>query len=53
MLNDQYIFLDPYTGLVQENIESDIIEMELISVIWSSSSKESINLNLNNYYASL
>jgi len=50
-VNNQYIFLDPYTGLTQSNIENDIIESELISVNWSSSSRESINFNLNDYYA--
>ena len=44
-VNNQYIFLDPYTGLTQSNIENDIIESELISVNWSSSSRESINFN--------
>ena len=50
-LNNKYIFLDPYTGLVQMEIDNDILESELVSANWSSSSRESVNFNLNNYYA--
>ena len=50
-LNNKYVFLDPYTGLVELNMNDDIIELELMSVKWSSSSKDSQVFNLNNYYA--
>jgi len=50
-LNNKYIFLDPYTGLVELNMNDDIIELELMSAKWSSSSKDSQVFNLNNYYA--
>ena len=49
--NYEYVFLDPYTGLVQKELDDDIIEMELLSVVWSASSRQSFNSNLNDYYA--
>ena len=48
----QYIFLDPFTGNLIDNIGYEDIDNQLINVIWSSTGKSLLNNNidLNKYY---
>ena len=50
--NNQYIFLDPYTGRIINNITNSVMESELLTVKWSSTSNSLLNnnFNLDEYY---
>ena len=50
--NNQYIFLNPFTGQVINNIDYNNIENELLNVKWSSTNKSLLNNNidLNKYH---
>ena len=50
--NNQYIFLDPYTGVVNNSLSNTDVTLELLSVNWSSSYRSKLNniIDLNQYY---
>ena len=46
------MFLDPFTGIVKNNLSADDLEIQLLSVNWSSSAKSDVSNtpNLSDYY---
>ena len=50
--SDNFIFLNPFTGHVQNDILNNDVELQLLSVNWSSSYRSHYNNNINlmNYY---
>ena len=50
--NNGYVFLDPFTGIVKNNLSADDLEIQLLSVNWSSSAKSEVSNipNLSDYY---
>ena len=47
--NSQYIFLDPFTGRIINNLTNSDMESEILTVKWSSVSRSSLNNNFNLY----
>ena len=50
--NNSFIFLNPFTGRVQNDILNDDVDLLLLSINWSSSYRSSYNNNINlmDYY---
>ena len=50
--SNTFIFLDPFTGRVKNDVSNDDVQLQLLSVNWSSSYRSNYNnaINLMDYY---
>ena len=45
--NNDFIFLNPFTGRIENNISNNDVELQLLSINWSSSYRSNYNNNIN------